>query len=120
MADHRNELCFPVHWRVAVFPDPAVKQYFLGETYELSPTSAGIYCPTSFPDKSTILLHLEIPAITKGTRSDELEISAKVVSLSLHSEHGFRIGLQFLEFAEKSGKDLLVQTLTKRFKPGSR
>lgn len=115
MVDQRNDLRFPVHWRVAVFPDAAVKQYYLGETYELSPIGAGIYCAASVPENSRILLHLEVPPLSKGVRGDELEISAKVVHLSLHSQHGFRIGLQFLQF-QGNGKALLVETLTQRFK----
>lgn len=116
MVDQRNDLRFPVHWRVAVFPDASVKQYYLGETYELSPIGAGIYCAISFPEKSSVLLHLEIPPLAKGIHGAELEISAKVVHLSLHSQHGFRIGLQFLQF-QGNGKAMLVETLTQRFKP---
>ncbi len=115
MADQRNELRFPVHWRIALFPNPAVKQYYLGETYELSPIGAGIYCSSSVPGDSSVLVHLEIPPLTRGVRGDELEISAKVVHLSLHSQHGFRIGLLFQQF-QGNGKALLSETLAQRFK----
>ncbi|MBS4099419.1 MAG: hypothetical protein KGZ83_21615 [Sulfuricella sp.] len=116
MADQRNELRFPVHWRVAIFPEGAGKPFHFGETYELSPAGAGIYCDYGQPENTTFLLHLEIPAMTKDGHGVDLEISARVVHLSLNSQHGFRIGVLFKQFKD-NGKALLVQALTQRFQP---
>jgi len=114
-----NTLLFPVYWRVAVFPEPAGEQCFIGKTYELSPVGAGIYCDFNLPEKISFLLHLEIPAITKDTHGNDLEIVARVTHTTLHSQYGFRIGMLFQQF-EGEGKVLLTRTLTQRFKPGHR
>ncbi len=106
-----------MHWRIAVFPHAGDQQYFLGETYELSPSGAGIHCDYNLLSKSQVLLRLEIPSITKGTSNEELEISAQVVQTSLHSREGFRVGLLFEKFKD-NGKALLTQVLSKRFRLG--
>lgn len=116
--DHRQEIRYPFHWRVAiVFGTTEHQAAYHGVTDDISKGGCAVLTEHNISSAQPVSVFISLPVEKPGTSPTVVEIKARLVYTVLASrQRNFRCGIQFLSF-KGDGRADLTKALAMRDPP---